>query len=181
MHRRTHWVGLVLAAICTACVGQAGASDPASEVPTHATLPLPAAATPAQSIAVVDEVVAVEPVSRSNPSDEAQAAMKLCGVDRIGIEHVTQMGEIASARDAARYVGLWGAEPELQTDAAAWLIVFSGKIDLGRGYWAQDPVCAVIAGTPTMFEPGPYGRGDTTEIPPTPETQPTEALPALAP
>ncbi len=128
-----------------------------------------------------DAPMAIQAVSRSNPTPEAAAALQSCGVARIGIEHVAQMGLVASARDAVRYVPIRGVEPELQTDAAVWLVVFSGRIDLGRGYWAEDPVCAVIGGTPTMFEPGPYGRGDTTEVPPTPRTNPTETLPALAP
>jgi hypothetical protein len=184
MTRRLALVGLLaLGGISAACVSQAGGMGPASNSASQGgpLVAVPQASSAAPSTAALGAVTAIAPVSRSNPSLEAAAALKLCGVNRIGIDHVAQMGEIPSARDAARYVPLHGIEPELQTSGSAWLIVFSGKIDLGHAYWAQDPICAVIDGTPTFFEPGPYGRGDTTEVPPTPPIQPTQPLPTLAP
>ena len=174
---------LALGAISAACVSQAGGISPASSSAPDGGPPVavPQASAAAPSTAALGAATTIAPVSRSNPSLEAAAALKLCGVSRIGIDRVAQMGEIPSARDAAQYVRLRGIEPELQTSGPAWLIVFSGKINLGHAYWAQDPICAVIDGAPTFFEPGPYGRGDTTEVPPTPPTEPTRPLPALAP
>jgi hypothetical protein len=186
MKSRIAWIGLLVLGFGTvACVGQAkgpAASPSRSNDGSSGALAVVSdPGTSAPSPRPLNAVGDIASVSRSNPGAAASAALKLCGVDRIGIEHVARMGEIPSARDAARYVPLRGVEPELQTDASAWLIVFSGKINLGHAYWAQDPICAVIDGTPTMFEPGPYGRGDTTEVPPTPQAPPTLPLPALTP
>ena len=177
MTRRLALVGLLaLGAISAACVSQAGGISPASSSAPDGGPP----------VAVPQASAAAPPLPRpyrcrQRTFVEAAAALKLCGVSRIGIDRVAQMGEIPSARDAAQYVRLRGIEPELQTSGPAWLIVFSGKINLGHAYWSQDPICAVIDGAPTFFEPGPYGRGDTTEVPPTPPTEPTRPLPALAP
>jgi hypothetical protein len=184
MTRRLALAGLLaLGATSASCVGGAGGISPASSSAPdgRSSVAVPQASAAAPSTAALGPVTTVAPVSRSNPTLEAAPAMKLCGVSRIGIDHVAQMGEIPSARDAAQYVHLFGIEPELQTTGPAWLIVFNGKINLGRAYWAQDPICAVIDGAPIFFEPGPYGRGDTTKVPPTPPTQPAQPLPALAP
>src|SRR5437762_247894 len=106
MTRRLALAGLLaLGAISASCVAGAGGISPARSAPASAAAP---------STAALGAVTTIAPVSRSNPSLEAAAAMKLCRVSRIGIDRVAQMGEIPSARDAAQYVHLFGIEPELQ-------------------------------------------------------------------
>jgi len=89
------------------------------------------------------------------------------------------MGLVPHARDLPRYTWLWGTEPEIQTDAPAWAIQFTGKVTL-RGGWAMDPVCVVIGDTPLMFNPKEYSYNGKVVTPPNPST-PTSTLPPLAP
>ena len=140
--------------------------------------PPPAAAVPASAPPAAK---AIDAVSLSAPSPDAAAALKACGTDRVGIDRVAQIGEIPSARLAPDYVELWGVEPEIQTDAPAWIIVYSGRISLGRGIWAEDPFCLVINGRATFFAPHEQGRGDRSLTPPTLPTKPTLVLPTPAP
>ncbi len=105
--------------------------------------------------------------------------MKLCGADRSGLDHVAGMGEILSARDAANYADLAGVEPEIQSDGPAWVIVFAGRLDLGHGYWADDPICVVVDGVPHTFAPHAHGRGDVTTVTIDVESHATLRLPPL--
>ncbi len=86
---------------------------------------------------------------------------------------------VPHAIDVPRYTYLWGIEPEIQTDAPAWVIQFNGKIALRRG-WAIDPVCVVIDGTPFTYAPKQYFDGSKVVTPSNP-SKPTLALPPLAP
>jgi hypothetical protein len=155
-----------------------------------ARVPLPAAFRQGCSGSVsrvwVDELAPVtvppaEPVSRSSPSREAAAALKACGATGGRIANVAGMGHIPAARLAADYVELWGVEPELQSDDPAWIIAFKGRVDLGRGYWADDPICVVVDGHATTFAPSTSGRGDRTETAPPPPSRTRTGLPALLP
>ena len=130
----------------------------------------------------------IEPVSRSKPSREAQAALNACGANGpkgVGVTDqfaIVGMGLVAHARDVPEYVDLWGGEPEIQTDDPAWVIQMGGRVDLGGGTsWADDPVCVVVDGRPTIFSPRTSGTATESHIPPTPPGSPTRALPALAP
>ena len=130
----------------------------------------------------------IVPVSRSKPLREAQAALNACGANGpkgVGVTDqfaVVGMGLVPHARDVPEYVDLWGVEPEIQTDDPAWVIQMGGRVDLGGGTsWADDPVCVVVDGRPTIFSPGTSGTATESHVPPTPSRSPTRALPALAP
>jgi hypothetical protein len=161
---------------CTVAGGQAG-STPPSSFPADMVGGTPG---PQDRNDTID--VGIPPVSATSPSADARAALEACGAYARGLDTVAAMGEIPSARLAPTYVPLWGVEPEIQTDSPAWIVVFNGRIELGRGYWAEDPVCVVIGGVATTFMPGPYGRGDERTDPPSPPSGgPTRSLPPLAP
>lgn len=169
-------IGLALVAGCSA------ASTP-SELPTAGGLiSSPAvsrapSATPTPADNPIDASIA--PVSLSDPSPEAKHALELCmppaGAKIIG------MGLVAHARDVPEYVPLWGVEPELQTDAPAWVVAFDGRVTLPRGYWADDPVCVVIDGTATTYMPGLSGLGTKVVPPLEAPRSPTMALPPPLP
>jgi hypothetical protein len=96
------------------------------------------------------------------------------------------MGLVPRARDVPRYARMFGTEPELQTDAPAWVIQLVGRIDY-REYWANNPVCVVIDGRSWIFAPEAYG-GPSAEtgqdaVNPNPSIAPDPPfrLPPLAP
>lgn len=99
---------------------------------------------------------AIEPVSRTHPSREAAAALKTCGVIGRRLDQVAGVGRVEHATDVKRYARMFGTEPELKTDAPAWVIQFEGRVDYA-GYWADNPVCVVIDGRPSTFAPEAYG------------------------
>ncbi len=99
----------------------------------------------------------IEPVSRSNPDPAAADALKGCGVDRPPrLDSVVGMGRVQRARDIPRYARMFGTEPELQTDAPAWVVQLAGRIEYA-GYWADNPVCVVIGNQHWTFAPEAYG------------------------
>ncbi|HWP62151.1 MAG TPA: hypothetical protein VNO86_01625 [Candidatus Binatia bacterium] len=152
-------------------VGGAGPDAPAS----LATETPPRTETPAPSRPVDSSLT---PVSRSNPSPEAQAAIELCGLDPT---FVSGMAKVPKARDLPKYVRLTGKEPEIQVDEPAWVITYSGRVILPRALgWADDPICVVVDGVRTVFLSGRHGRGDL-ESAPLPIPDPPFALPTLAP
>ena len=69
---------------------------------------------------------------------------------------VAGMGLVPHARDVPEYAYLWGMEPEIQTDRPAWVIQLAGRVNFGAG-WADDPVCIVVDGKPTIFAPWANG------------------------
>jgi hypothetical protein len=102
----------------------------------------------------------IEPVSRSRPGAAAAAALAACGVDRPPrLDTVAAMGLVSHAHDVPRYARMFGTEPELQTDAPAWVIQLAGRIDYA-GHWADNPVCVVIGGQHWTFAPEVYGGPD---------------------
>lgn len=169
--------------VFTACAALSGAS-PGSTATDPAVLPSVGSAVTVASPRPIDLSIAA--VSRSDPSPAAQAALSACGASGpkgVGVTTafvISGMGLVPHARDVPEYVPLWGIEPEIQTDKPAWVIQMAGRVDWGDS-WGVDPVCVVIDGASSMFEPGTYGRGTQTVVPPTPSRSPTRALPPLAP
>jgi hypothetical protein len=130
---------------------------------------------------------AIEPVSRTEPGAGAAAALKACGIGRLPrLDQIAGMGLVPRARDVPRYARMFGTEPELRTDAPAWVIQLAGRIDY-RVYWADNPVCVVIDGRSWIFAPEAYGgpNAETGEdaVNPNPSNAPDPPfrLPPLAP
>lgn len=97
------------------------------------------------------------PVSRSNPSPGAMAALDSCGItnfdpDRphsllnLGIDVVSGMALITPGRDANKYAPL-GNSPDIKTDKPAWVITTTGWLTLGvfSAGPAENPTCVVVA------------------------------------
>jgi hypothetical protein len=59
--------------------------------------------------------------------------------------------------------------------------MFTGRIDLGHGYWADDPVCVVVDGAAHTFAPDASGRGDVTSVGVDLPTDTTHATLSLSP
>jgi hypothetical protein len=129
-------------------------------------------------------VTSIEPVSLSNPSPEAAAALRICQVDTIGPDMVSGMGRIPEARDAVRYVPLTGLEPEIQTDAPAWIVTFNGEVPMPKSgeIWI-DPTCIVVGGGGGLYATGPVENSSShvTVTPMPVKQQPDLALPPLQP
>jgi hypothetical protein len=66
------------------------------------------------------------------------------------------MGHVPHTRDVPRYARMFGTEPELDSDAPAWVIQLAGRVDFGDN-WADNPVCMVVDGHSTIFTPETYG------------------------
>ena len=124
-------------------------------------------------------------VSASHPSADAAAAMEACQVGQlIPLTQVVGMARLASARDVPRYVPLTGREPEIQTDAPAWVIQVSGDVSAVRnGEVWKDPTCVVIDD-----QSGFYATGRVTNVasgkvsaPGPPAIPPDSKLPPLLP
>lgn len=173
---------ILIAAACATLEPDA----PATRGPTRTSPDVQAAASDAPGgvaqqppAAPVD--TALTQVSRSNPGPEAGAILDLCGAAGFDLAGISGMAKVAHARDLPRYVRLTGREPEIQTDAPAWVVAYSGRMTLPRALgWAEDPICVVIDGERTVFLTGRHGRGDV-ESEPLPVPGPPFSLPPLAP
>ena len=173
----------VVVVVLTAC-GRLGAQGSSSGVASGTTVAPTVVGAPWVNTSPVDP--SIEPVSRSNPTAAAEAALIACGANRpkgIGVTTdfaIASMGLIPHARDVPEYANLWGMEPEIQTDKPAWVIQMAGRVG-SHEFWADDPVCVVVDGVGTTYSPTSYGRGTKTVAAPTPPRSPTRALPPLAP
>lgn len=178
-------------AACVMAPGAPGANS-RQEAPSIAAAPEVPGDDPGTQAPSVEPVAPVSPerpvdatlaaVSRSNPGAAASEVLDLCYVDAFGVDAIAGMAEVPRARDLPMYVNLVGVEPEIRTDAPAWVISFRGKVTLPRGLgWAIDPTCVVIDGERTLFLTGPHGRGDNQVDPLPVPNPPTLALPPLAP
>jgi hypothetical protein len=102
--------------------------------------------------------------------------------DLYGVDAVSRMALIPHASDASRYERFTGLEPELHTQAAAWLVEFAGGVFMPiEGATWYDTVCVDIGGSA-----GFYGTGATLfkgrlYAPPSVAAEPEFALPTLAP
>lgn len=155
---------------------------PATDTPPPPT-PSPSPAAVGGETPTADGTIAA--VSASNPSAEAADAMARCQVgESIPLTMVAAMGRVPSARDVPRYVPLTGKEPEIQTDAPAWVIQLSGDIPMPQsGEVWRDPVCVVVAGGSGYYATGPVTNTATGEVmtPTGPAVPPDLKLPPLAP
>jgi hypothetical protein len=126
----------------------------------------------------------IDAVSLSDPSPEAADALRICRVLDFGADKVSGMGRIDKARDAVRYATFTGTEPEIRTDAPAWLVAFGGEIPMPMSgeIWI-DPTCIVVGGDGGFYATGPVrilSSGVT--VTPLPAGQePDLALPPLLP
>jgi hypothetical protein len=129
-------------------------------------------------------VGSVRPVSLSAPFEDSAAAMAQCGVHEFR-DQVVGAGQVLHAKDLPRYVRLSGQEPEIQTDAAAWVVQYEGIIRLPlRGtrypYVDQvDPTCVVVNGESFWFTTGEIRNPDGTVVVPSLPPAPAETLPPL--
>jgi hypothetical protein len=127
----------------------------------------------------------IEPVSLAHPSPESAEALRICQVNEgIGADQVSGMGRIDHARNAIRYVPLTGREPEIQTDAPAWIVTFTGEVPMPKSgeIWI-DPTCIVVGGGGGIYATGPVENSSThLTVTPLPAIQqPDLALPPLLP
>jgi hypothetical protein len=164
-------LGLVLTEGCTRRI--ASSQMP---VPTVGTAPAPTPPTPP----AVDG--SIQPVSASQPSAEAKAALEACGVYDLGLEMVAGMGRLSQGKDAIRF-GLSANAPQLQTQSPVWVIQLRGEVpQLRIGQIWIDPICTVIDGAPGFYAAGPIRDLETRQIVrgywPEP---PMASLPSLAP
>ena len=105
-------------------------------------------------------------------------------LDSFGLGSVGGMGKIAHGRDAVKYVWLAGIEPQIQTDAPAWLIAFRGDIPMPKiGEVWVDPTCFYANGEAGFFATGLVKDVSSGKLftPLPARTPPDRALPPLAP
>jgi hypothetical protein len=120
------------------------------------------------------------PVSRSNPSEEAKAALDRC-VKPEEMSLVVGMARLPSARDVRRYTLTNGNEPELQDEVPVWAVQLKGEVWYRFGT-VFHPLCVVKNGEALLF--APYGgrhQDGSVWYPPADFTPPILALPPLAP
>lgn len=109
----------------------------------------------------------IEPVSLSNPSREAFAAIEGCFV-RQHADRVAGMGHLPSAADAVKYAPLDGG---FSIPGGAWMVIFDGPVTIGDSV-ADSPIClAWDNGGPVMQTLGKPSGGP----------EPILALPPLQP
>lgn len=115
------------------------------------------------------------PVSRSHPSEDAAAAMKLC-VFGGNLDYVEGMAQLPANR--VRLFALSaGREAVLQGDQLVWAIQLKGQFPALEVPDIIDPLCVVRDGDFTMF--APYGDVSGTFTPPPGFVWPVYALPPL--
>ena len=125
----------------------------------------------------------IQPVSRSSPGPDAQAALDACNVDSLGDGTIAGMGLVPEANQVRNYAPLTGREPELQSAAPAWMIQFSGDIpQLLAGEVWRDPICVVIDGSPGWYATGDVIVSSGAVVSPEPVAKPPiYSLPSLVP
>jgi hypothetical protein len=185
---RSRWMPAVI--VLAAAVVVVGAAVVMGSRPRPSDLasasPTPPAGSPSEIAATGLPVdTSIEPVSLSHPSPEAAEALRICQVNEgIGADQVSGMGRIPHARDAFRYVPLTGLEPEIQTDAPAWIVTFTGEVPMPKSgeIWI-DPTCIVVGGGGGMYATGPVEitSSHVTVTPPPGNQQPDLALPPPLP
>ena len=122
-------------------------------------------------------------VSRSHPSAEADAALTRCQIDLTASRlKVTAMGLLSNPKDAVRFVGLTGREPQLTDTGPMWLITTSGELIQPSGDGWTDPVCAVTTDDALWYATGQIKDGASGKIiNPLPAAPADMVLPSLAP
>lgn len=170
--------------ISTAATSDSAKPDPSSPVPAS---PISVASAGSSGTPLTERPVdpSVEPVSLTHPSSEAADALQICQIsDTIGANLVSGMGRINHARDAVRYAWLTGVEPEIQTDAPAWIATFKGEVPMPmNGEIWVDPTCIVVSGDGGFYATGPVKilSSDVTVTPLPAKQKPDLALPPLLP
>jgi hypothetical protein len=131
----------------------------------------------------------IAPVSQSNPGPDAQVALDACLItdsthrlaSTLGVGIVEGMGEVVPAHDVSLYVPLTGREPEVRTDAPAWVIATRGVVTIPFGDTMRNPTCVVVEGRATWFVTDASSLdGDWVTAAPLP-LPPTYRLPPLGP
>lgn len=142
------------------------------------------------SAAPTAEASRVDPVSESSAATDQVEATDACWitdskhqvVSSLGFKGIKGAGRVTPGRDLPRYVPLWGTEPEIQTDGAAWVFWFQGVVEIPLDVVERDPICVVIDGYPTWYSVGAsYQDGDWVDAKPPPVGGPTKTLPAVQP
>ncbi|MBI2777599.1 MAG: hypothetical protein HYX57_10120 [Chloroflexi bacterium] len=140
--------------------------------------------------------VAIEPISASEPTTGAAAALDACGITNFnpaqpgrmaanfGIEVVAGMGLVVPGRDAGKYAAL-GSAPEIQTDDPLWVITTGDawlSFPLVTGE-LRNATCVVPDrdwASPRWFATGDVRTSDGAIITPAPLEQPVFRLPPLS-
>jgi hypothetical protein len=174
----TKWVAVAAIAVA----GCTGVAAPVTEMPGSAATP----SAPTQTIdtSTAPPLSEVAPVSGSQPSAGAADAFAKCHIgDMILISRVTAMGQIASAKNLARYIPLSGREPQLKEDGPAWVIQIRGDVPQPGGEVWTDPTCVVTQGEFGWFATGLVRDTATGKvlISKLPVSVPDATLPPLAP
>jgi hypothetical protein len=125
----------------------------------------------------------------SDPETGAAEALDACWITdsqhvlaaSYGFAVVGGMAKVTPARDAPKYVRLWGTEPQIKTDKPAWIISIKGEIVLPPDIQERDPTCVVVEGDAVWYATGASlidGEWVPAAAPP---KEPTATLPALVP
>lgn len=109
----------------------------------------------------------------------AKTALELCGLLDY-MDYVAGIGRIDRARDAVKYAPFYGTEPDLRTDAPAWVITTKGEVPL-RGVLAVEPTCVVVDDEAAWLLTGGANKDGKFQPPLEPQVSPTLRLPPLEP
>jgi hypothetical protein len=137
----------------------------------------------------------VAPVSASTMSSDWAKFLDACGViyslpghdgKGLGTSIVSGAGVVAHARDMVRYAAV-GPQPEIQTDAPAWVITTKGWFaptlsDTANGIESLDPTCYAVGDPANVnwVSTGGVRQGTVVETP-LPFPPPVARLPQLLP
>jgi hypothetical protein len=135
-------------------------SPSAPPTPTESfAAPTPALPTPPPAPPVDPTIT---PISRSQPTAAARAALTACGAYERGLDKVARAGRVPHVRDLTSYTLLSPKAPELKLhpDEPAWVVEFQGEFaELRSGEGWIDETCVVIRGMQ-----GFYGTGPTRDL-----------------
>lgn len=177
--------GILVAACAAPPPNTTGIAASSPSPVERTTLPSGASSASPGAATVLPIDPSVEPVALSALSPEAASVLQICQVlDNIGTDRVAGMGKIDHARDAVHYAWLTGLEPEIQTDAPAWVVAFKGEVPMPMSgeVWV-DPTCIVVDGDGGFYATGPVRilASGVTVTPPPARVKPDRALPPLLP
>ncbi len=113
------------------------------------------------------------------PASSGTVALSRDGPRRVGLERVE--GQVT--RPTSSRVPITGREPELATDAPAWIVQFEGELRLDPFLVWIDPTCVVVDDKRLYVGTGPVRdlSSGVTMTPPPISEGPDRALPPLQP
>jgi hypothetical protein len=121
----------------------------------------------------------LQAISVSKATGDDATAVQMCNYTT-DTSSVVGMARVPSGHDVGKYAPVTGHEPELQTDAAVWVAVIKGTVQLRNGSVAVDPTCVFVGGQRYLYITGDLIVGGV-KITPMPAMTTTLGLPALLP